>query len=357
MRYTRSRQDSKYAASTAVLLSEILKTFISFFVFCKGQGSEIMESFLRVQRFMITHPLEMGKIAVPSGLYTIQNYLQYVAVTNLDGPTFQLMSQVKILTTACFSVLLLHKRLMSRQWSALLLLVSGVCFVQLSINSKSAKQEKEVQSNFIGLLSVITACCTSGFAGVYFEKVLKGSDISLWMRNIHMSLLGILLGLVSMWCNDGRSIIQDGFFHGYTWTVWVVIFLQAAGGILVSLVVKYADNLLKGFATSLSIVLSCVVSKFLGDLHLTLNFVLGAFLILMASFLYGMSSFKEHHIEDPSPKNSTANLKDRMSPPTSRVDLHISTDDMTTRRRAATGDYEEMAMLSPSRSTPRSSLH
>ena len=39
--------------------------------------------------------------------------------------------------------------------------------------------------------------------------------------------------------------------------------LQAGGGLLVAMVVKYADNILKGFATSLSIIISCCASYFL----------------------------------------------------------------------------------------------
>jgi UDP-sugar transporter A1/2/3 len=38
--------------------------------------------------------------------------------------------------------------------------------------------------------------------------------------------------------------------------------MQAAGGITVAVVMKYADNILKGFATSLSIILSSFVSFF-----------------------------------------------------------------------------------------------
>jgi len=38
----------------------------------------------------------------------------------------------------------------------------------------------------IGLLAVIVACLTSGFSGVYFEKILKGSKTSLWIRNIQL---------------------------------------------------------------------------------------------------------------------------------------------------------------------------
>ena len=41
------------------------------------------------------------------------------------------------------------------------------------------------------------------------------------------------------------------------------VLLQAGGGLLVAMVVKYADNILKGFATSLSIIISCCASYFL----------------------------------------------------------------------------------------------
>jgi len=161
-------------------------------------------------------------------------------------------------------------------------------------------------SYLTGLAAVVAMCCTSGFAGVYFEKVLKGSDISLWMRNMQMALLGIVLGFCSCLANDFESIRLRGFFYGYGQSVWIVIFLQAFGGILVSLVVKYADNLLKGFATSLSIVLSCAVSRFaLRDLALSSRFVVGAALILGASFLYGLGSFApSHHDADSSPQKS-----------------------------------------------------
>ena len=37
---------------------------------------------------------------------------------------------------------------------------------------------------------------------------------------------------------------------------------QALGGLVIAAVIKYADNILKGFATSLSIILSTLISYF-----------------------------------------------------------------------------------------------
>lgn len=42
-----------------------------------------------------------------------------------------------------------------------------------------------------------------------------------------------------------------------------VLCLQALGGLVIAVVIKYADNILKGFATSLSIILSALFSYFL----------------------------------------------------------------------------------------------
>ena len=45
------------------------------------------------------------------------------------------------------------------------------------------------------------------------------------------------------------------------------MFLAAFGGLVIALVMKYADNIIKAFATSISIVFSSIVSyAFLNDL-------------------------------------------------------------------------------------------
>ena len=47
------------------------------------------------------------------------------------------------------------------------------------------------------LLTFFTAgCMTSGFAGVYFEMVLKSSKASIWVRNVQLSMIGITMSLV-----------------------------------------------------------------------------------------------------------------------------------------------------------------
>ena len=198
----------------------------------------------------------------------------------------QVTYQLKILTTALFSVIMLSKKLSGVQWGSLVILFVGVALVQLQ-SSSSASNSAQKQNHLLGLSAVIVSCLSSGFAGVYFEKMLKGSSASVWLRNVQLGMFGSMTALVGMLLKDGSVIQEKGLFVGYNTLVWVVISQQAAGGLIVAVVVKYADNILKGFATSLSIILSCIASVFLFDYIITLKFAIGAALVIMAIYLYG----------------------------------------------------------------------
>ncbi len=143
---------------------------------------------------MFVHYRDFVKLFVPSILYTVQNSLQYFSMQCLSAPVFQVLYQMKIITTAMFSVLLLAKRLSSVQWGSIVALTLGVACVQLSQVSNSSENKS---NSFAGFVSVILGCMTSGFAGVYFEMVLKSTSASVWLRNIQLSLIGIVMSLVS----------------------------------------------------------------------------------------------------------------------------------------------------------------
>jgi UDP-galactose transporter len=301
---------------------------------------------------------ESWKLAVPALLYTLQNTLQYVAVSNLDAATFQVTYQLKILTTAMFSVLMLGRTLTPRRWLSLLVLVIGVSIVQfpqqstasagmdadskiwprslehwrglgsrtgMRIVRRSASYEgiKEdhvmpgsEMNNSVGLAAVLVACALSGLAGVSFEKILKEStakNTSLWVRNCQLSFWSLFpaLFLGVIW-KDGEIIAKTGFFVGYNWVVWTAILFQAMGGVIVALVINYADNIAKNFATSISIILSCLASVFFFDFKVTTSvnalgtldcpllicqFFIGTSVVLFATYLYT----KPDHASTPRP--------------------------------------------------------
>jgi hypothetical protein len=51
---------------------------------------------------------------------------------------------------------------------------------------------------------------------------------------------------------------------------------QAVGGLLVAVVVKYADNILKGFAASFAMVITFMISMIFNGFYPNQNFYIGA---------------------------------------------------------------------------------
>jgi UDP-galactose transporter len=321
----------RYFTSTAVFLNEVMKLAISLSMALyeiatnpkTPETSTAAGLFSELGRAVFTN--DSWKLAIPAMLYTLQNSLQYVGVSNLDAATFQVTYQLKILTTALFSVMLLGRSLSLRRWLSLFLLMLGVAIVQIptdthrhqhvlsikdlrdgvafhsprsiwdlkelgnaaagrlsklkrsatyeGIDEDYASAHPEVSAG-IGLAAVIAACVLSGLAGVFFEKILKdpqGShNASVWIRNVQLSFYSLWPALfIGVFFKDGEHIAKTGFFTGYNWVVWLAIVLQAAGGVVVALVIKYTDNLAKNFATSISIIVSFLASVMFFDFHIT----------------------------------------------------------------------------------------
>ncbi|KAJ1797933.1 UDP-galactose transporter Gms1, partial [Coemansia sp. RSA 2399] len=282
MRYSRIVSTEQYYTSTAVLLSELTKFVVCLYLSSK---ESIQENGGRLSIAKVYTDIMGGdswKMLIPAALYTIQNNLQFVAVSLLDAATFQVSYQLKILTTALCSVVLLGTMLNAKRWVSLVVLTVGIVLVQLPSTNGTATSEST--SPLTGLMVVFVACVLSGLAGVYFEKVLKGSRKSIWTRNVQLSLFSMVPALFGVIVVDGAGVRQNGFLYGYTGWTFFAIACQALGGLIVAVVVKYADNILKGFATSISIILSCLASVWFFDFHITLPFMAGTAMVIYATY-------------------------------------------------------------------------
>ena len=143
--------------------------------------------------------------------------------------------------------------------------------------------------------------------------MLKGAKTSIWMRNVQICCTSIVLGLVTVWASgDGEAVSTYGFFYGYNSIVWTVVTLQAVGGLVVAVVVKYADNILKGFAASFSIITSCILCAFVFDWRPTFMFICGAVLVMVSMKMYShVPSAKEmQHIKTE--KNEAPAVDDKV---------------------------------------------
>ncbi|KAJ3223648.1 hypothetical protein HDU78_011239 [Chytriomyces hyalinus] len=207
---------------------------------------------------------------------------------NLDPATFQVSYQMKILTTAVFSVLMLKKDSHASQVA-----VAGFTYFRNCARADSIGFLKKGLRNH-GFAKYYwpdsrcnIACVLSGVAGVCFEGI-EGIAMGLKYPIESDSGVSRRYSQLDVYFMDGAAIADNGFFEGYTAWTFGAISCQAIGGLIVALVVKYADNILKGFATSISIILSAIASVFLFEFHISAIFCVGSTIALYATHLYGL---------------------------------------------------------------------
>lgn len=315
---------SNFAPTTAVCCDEALKLVVCSAVMAyyylsspvspvsNSEAEPLVPHERSTRGFLTFFSYEIGrqglheycKMSVPALLYTIQKNLLYIALHHLQPVVYQVSSQSKILTTAVFSFLILGRRLQMQQVFALILLCIGVITVQRSAVHSSSSETVPDANPILGMIAVQVASLTSGFSAVYFELMLKGParpavgaatssdqprvgpDCSLWVRNIQLGSFALPIALAGAAAKDGNKIMQYGFFTGYTMLTVGVICLEALGGIFVAMVMKYADSILKNFATAVSICLCACLSSWLMGFSLSFMFLLGAVQVVAAVFLY-----------------------------------------------------------------------
>lgn len=285
-RYSRSILKQSYSSSTCVVMMELMKFILSALLVLKdGNNSKHLLNLIKKSLVM----------AIPGLLYVLQNSCQFYALKHLEASVFSILSQLKILTAAICSVLILRTQLSWRKWRALVLLVIGAILVQYQPNTNNTKETVELTTErnvFLGLLSVLAMVILSGLAGIYLEKFLKASETpgltppTIWERNFQLSYWGILFGIMTLVFSDYENLMEKGFFGGWTWFTWWVVILAAVGGLIVAVVVKYTDTIIKGFASSLSIVLTSLLSLILFDVELDFLFWIGASCVLISIFNY-----------------------------------------------------------------------
>lgn len=126
---------------------------------------------------------------------------------------------------------MLGQRLGSRKWIALMLLMAGVSIVQLNKSEAATsasggahvagdaleeeEEERVGSQEFLGFLAVFAAAVTSGFCGVYQQRILQRGGGNLWVRNAQMGITSVVFGLGSVLLKDIDAVLEKGFFQGY----------------------------------------------------------------------------------------------------------------------------------------------
>lgn len=226
--------------------------------------------------------------AVPAILYALNNNLVVLMQAFMDPSSFQVLSNLKIASTALLYSLCLGKKLRPAQWCALgLLTFAGFCHTYFNLDlgedeRADAQKGSRLHITAWGLFLVLVYCFISGLAAVYTERVLKSQKLPLSLQNLYLYIFGVFINGISA----SMSGNERSFLEGYSGVVWVIIAGQAANGLLMSVVLKHGSGITRLFVISCSMLVNALLSWVILGLQLSPFFLLPVCLIGLAAYLY-----------------------------------------------------------------------
>lgn len=223
--------------------------------------------------------------AAPALIYVLQNYLNQSAVVVLDGVTFNILNQTKIIWTALLVYLML-RRYQSRQQIVALTILCAAAVLMTTSSSKSSKSE---QANgitdaafFTGAYQALIAAILSALAGTIIQRALQNQKRNAYVVTIELSVLGELtillwsltsgVGLMSKpnastevhgltTHNTSGHDSSVGMWDGWTAMTFFTLLCQATGGMVVGFVIKYCGNVEKSFAVVFGMIITALLEN------------------------------------------------------------------------------------------------
>ena len=238
--------------------------------------------------------------AFPAFCYFVSNNCMFYIILYLGASTFQIMNNLKVLSTGVFMYIFLNRKLSWMQWKALIMLMIGCMVTQLS--AKTVEGDHTVdQSFYAGYILVFVSAIASGAGGAFSEKLLKGKGIeqhrqigkqgSIHWQNMQLYSFGLMFGVVSLRMDAKRSASSpdQNLFDGFNAFAYLTVATLAICGLLVSFILKYLDNVAKCFCAALSMLCVALLDSAMKHEMIPLCVALGMVLTGLALEQYNLS--------------------------------------------------------------------
>ena len=286
-KYSYRPTTTPYLVSTVIVCAEIIKFILSYVLLITADGQSAAREAVREV------PSIAVRLVLPSVLYVLQNNLLFIGIRLLTPMLYMVCTQSKIVTSALWSVVLLGTQITRKQYAALSLLIFGMIMVQggeeLYGKASANAQISRASDTLYGTIVVVVAAFTSGFAGAYLERIYKetGSQKrSIWFQNTQLACVSFPVAVIAVCWQDGERLRKHSIFRGYDGIVLVMILLQAVGGLIVAMVLRYASNILKCFAVCISICNCAIATTCLSGEIMSTFTIFGILLVIGSTLLY-----------------------------------------------------------------------
>ena len=240
------------------------------------------------------------RYSIPAFCYFVSNNCMFYIIRHLGATTFQIMNNLKVLSTGVFMYVFLGRKLTWMQWKALVILTIGSMVTQLSEETSHERTGAELNSLSIGYVLVIVSAVASGAGGVFSEKLLKSKppaiaegvyqpEQSIHWQNVQLYVFGVMFGLISLRVGNVGASGSLHTFDGFNAFAYATVGTLAICGLLVSFILKYLDNVAKCFCSVISMLCVAILDAALRRAAIPLRIVLGVILTGLALEQYNLS--------------------------------------------------------------------
>mmetsp|Transcript_934 Transcript_934/g.3017 ORF Transcript_934/g.3017 Transcript_934/m.3017 type:complete len:333 (-) Transcript_934:1080-2078(-) len=278
-----SKVDGRYPYNSSVvpLLAEVVKFAFSCCLLYRQRRRDPNGTLMTT---------DLGNVLlypVPSVIYVVHNNVQFYTMSYVDAATYQILGNLKIVTTGIFFRLFLGRALTRTQWVALVLLTLGATTSQIEGCGLL------LSAPTVGYLLGAASACLSAAAGIYTEFLLKKNNDNLYWQNCQLYGFGIVFNAVNLSLIDIRNNFAHGWWlsnglDGFSFVVWLIVFNFSFSGLFVSWLQKYADTIVKVYSTSSAMLLTALLAVMLFNLTASLQLFVGISIACCSLILYFM---------------------------------------------------------------------
>jgi len=204
---------------------------------------------------------------VPAGLYVIQNLSNLAAAERIDGLTFNVLNQTKVIFSAIFLDVLCIKRHTWKQYFGLFILFTAAAIMTASDLKSSSNSGIDEEWKW-GIIYAMVGASLSGLNSALIQQALQALDRNSIVLTIELAVFGIfflsLRAAYGNFFNDERVPLLPT--KDIDWKCYFPIFTNAIGGVFVGFVTKYAGSIYKGYALAFGICISMVIRSLTGTM-------------------------------------------------------------------------------------------
>mmetsp|Transcript_63634 Transcript_63634/g.179088 ORF Transcript_63634/g.179088 Transcript_63634/m.179088 type:complete len:380 (+) Transcript_63634:123-1262(+) len=264
-----------------------------------------------------------GHILFLGFLYMFNNQLSFFVYTLADPGTIFLFKSASTIIVAVVQFATAGKRFTGMQWKSMMLQACGMVIIQYN-PCKGAGMYSPMAYLCMSLSTFITAVTAARN-----EFLVKNYKISLNVQNIVLYASGVALNLLAFFFAPTFNGAQRiGFFTGYDNPLAIgVVVANSCIGLAITAVYKYADAVVKCFASDVSAVSLIIISTFFFGLQSSLTMWCGVFVVVFAVHLYIDASSAATQAPEANGKSyemAAVPAKNEDDPPASKIGKELS---------------------------------